>query len=828
MLGQITEETLARDVKARICSKTDINMKNALGYTALHIAAENRHAKSVDLLVKHNADVHILTKESRFSCLHCAALGGNSKILEFLINEGAPLEARDRDERSLLHIAASQGNAGVLGILSIRNSALLEAKDNSGNTPLHAAASAGHSQFVKALLQAGVDVNVLDANDISPLALTKESNTKTILRSHGAGGWTPLMIAAEQGGEKFERLLKAMDCLQCVKDKEYFPSWFRRRVCFYAALTEHAQHDDWIWGGHEPRNLLLTEKGLKISKERDYPDYSCAVGNKVLVYGIHRWELKVDKVSSMWMGITRGIEENNLLDQYPGAAQNFDDVYMLVFHSNGGYINFGKAATFEVVNQQGYTSGQQISFELDMFRHTLSVKINGKLFFLVSGVDDQGVRPYVCMDYSEAVTLVSRKSMVAGDVDSYSDVPGSSSQWVTDPALATVDSMGQLSKRHSADSSPISALGRTKFSTSGAYSWAVQVKNVQEMWIGIAKGDNDRLWRASPIDFGAGDHVLALGSSGALQKNVSGSIRELNRSDSGPCYSSGQKVEVMVNVPDRILKVRVDGMLIRVISGVDLEGFQPYVCIRRSETVILQPVACREMKFDVEKATWKWGAHERQNLKIGGDGQESVTKGTNSPDFSSVVGSEELEGGIHTWSMKVDNVGAMWVGIARNAELDKQPSDVSGEDAYVVAFCSDGSTHIIGSYPSIDAPSSYCFSSGQTVKLELDTLKFRLLMYIDGTLAVTASKVDCRAVRPYVCMDEEESVTLGQRSCSFRAVKSLAVGNDDWHKGFDNSCWSEDIDEALIKHPLAGPSKFDIQNKGYSSVLFAFWNFPTS
>ena len=222
--------------------------------------------------------------------------------------------------------------------------------------------------------------------------------------------------------------------------------------------------------------------------------------------------------------------------------------------------------------------------------------------------------------------------------------------------------------------------------------------------------------------------------------------------------------------------------------------------------------ACREIRFTRESASWRWGSHEPQNLRLSGPDEETITKSTDLPDYSSVIGSEELEGGIQTWSMKVDNVKSMWVGIARNAEenkaLDKQPSNVSGEDAYLVAFGSDGTTVNVGASPSIDSPSGYDFSSGQTVKLELDTLKNRLRMYIDGavTPAVTASNLDCRGLRPYVCMDYAESVTLVEKTCRYRATRSRAIAYDDWRIGFNNANWPDEINEALIKHSLAGPS----------------------
>jgi hypothetical protein len=440
--------------------------------------------------------------------------------------------------------------------------------------------------------------------------------------------------------------------------------------------------------------------------------------------------------------------------------------------------------------------------------------IDEKTVFFASGIDDRGVRPYVCMDYYETALVVSRHSLVAGDADprtSEASALKTAWTWEPDPTLGVVDGAGQFAKIRAADSSPASALGNRKFSPEGVFTWALQVKNVQDMWIGVIKGDGERLRRISPNEWGGGEQVVALSAGGNFFNNLgSGSERELSRLDSGSGYSSGQVVDVVANVAEKWLKVRVDGALVRVISGVDIVGFQPFVCICRSETVVFISSACRETRFTLEDAFWRWGAHEPQNLKLSGSGEETVTKSTDSPDYSSVVGSEELEGGIHTWSLKVENVKSMWVGIARNAEenkaLDRDPSSVSGEDAYLFVFGSDGNQVFIGQSPTIDSPSGYNFASGQTVKLELDTLRQTLRMYIDGAAApaVTASNVDCRGIRPYVCMDYTESVTLGERTSRYRATRSRAIADNDWSKGFDNAIWLDEIDEALIKHPLAG------------------------
>ncbi len=747
-----------------------------------------------------------------------------NEVLKLLIKAEVPMDSKDKDGLSFLHIAAKNGNANVIDIIIEDTSdrpagiALIEARDDSGKTPLLTAVLAGHENFVKALLNAKANVIVEDNSGHSPLAMAKEIAMKTILRSFGAGGWTSLMIAVEQGGREFEQLLKGTEYMQCLRDRKEFPGWFQRLVRFHASLSAQNQGSGWVWGGCS-QNLVVAEEGSRLSKQRR--GHSAAVGSKVLEYGVHEWEIRANNVSNMWVGIARGIEENDLLEVDPSRldAQYHDDVFMLAFQSDGTFKNCGKSAVVEVPYDQGFTSGQLIAFEVDIFRHTLSVKIDNNVVFFASVIDDRGIRPYVCMEFYETAVLVSSLSRISGDADTLlaegTSIPAAWT-WESDPSLATVDGgLFTRKKERAADSSPVSMLARRRFVPEGLYIWALQVKNVQDMWIGVAKGDSETLCCSTPKDCGSGEQVLSLRCSGEIINNLgNGRVMEL----SNPEFFSGQVVEVAVNVAEKWLKVRVDGKLVLVVSGVHMVGFQPYVSICHSESAVLQSVFCRETRFTaIQSASWRWGAREPQSLAFSGLGNETVTKIKDSPDYASVVGSEELDGGIQTWSMKVENVQSMWVGIARNAEenkaLDKYPRETSGEDAYLIAFGCHGGTLVVGQSPgpSIDTSTGYyAFNSGQTVKLELDTYKHCLCMYIDeeSEPTVTASNVDCRAVRPYVCMDNEESVTLLERTCRYKATGSLAIDDDDWEKGFNNTIWPEEVDEALIKHPLAGSSHF--------------------
>ncbi len=99
LLCEVTEESFVAGVKDLILTRSDINKVNADGRNALYVAAENGNAGAVRILLKYNADVTKVEKESGFSCLHAAALGTNVEVIEFLIDVGADIRAIDKCNR---------------------------------------------------------------------------------------------------------------------------------------------------------------------------------------------------------------------------------------------------------------------------------------------------------------------------------------------------------------------------------------------------------------------------------------------------------------------------------------------------------------------------------------------------------------------------------------------------------------------------------------------------------------------------------------------------------------------------------------------------------
>ena len=196
-------------------------------YTPLHEAAGgNEDPAVVAALLEAGADVNARGISDR-TPLHRAAAGNeNPPVIALLLRAGADVNARARGGRTPLHEAgARNGNPDVIAALVESGADVHSWGDDAdairwgGNkfigmtrvniwTPLHeAAAQNGNPTVVKALIEAGADVNTIGEAGITPLFLATSTNEDpAILEALVRGGadvneiypwgWTPLHLAA--------------------------------------------------------------------------------------------------------------------------------------------------------------------------------------------------------------------------------------------------------------------------------------------------------------------------------------------------------------------------------------------------------------------------------------------------------------------------------------------------------------------------------------------------------------------------------------------------------------------------------------------------------
>ena len=201
----------------------DVNAKDEEGETPLHEVAKCGYTEVAELLIDKGADVNARDNDG-WTPLHRAAnpifslnvtevLGraaekGYKEVAQLLIDKGADVNARDNDGERPLHLAAECSHTELAELLIARGADVnakgdarttLELHDSEGQvtvfrtligwTPLHYAVVWGHTEVAEMLIDKGADVNAMDKEGRTPLALavmTAHKAVATLLRKHGA------------------------------------------------------------------------------------------------------------------------------------------------------------------------------------------------------------------------------------------------------------------------------------------------------------------------------------------------------------------------------------------------------------------------------------------------------------------------------------------------------------------------------------------------------------------------------------------------------------------------------------------------------------------
>ncbi|GAB4282904.1 MAG: hypothetical protein Kow0029_28750 [Candidatus Rifleibacteriota bacterium] len=92
-------------------------LKDELGRTPLHLAAEKGDLDLVNILINYGADVNATDNLKGFTPMHYAALHNHCKIIAFLLSRCASLEIQDVDGNMPLHFSAANGCVDAVKIL---------------------------------------------------------------------------------------------------------------------------------------------------------------------------------------------------------------------------------------------------------------------------------------------------------------------------------------------------------------------------------------------------------------------------------------------------------------------------------------------------------------------------------------------------------------------------------------------------------------------------------------------------------------------------------------------------------------------------------------
>ena len=183
-------------LRALVSKKINVNTPQADGTTALHWAAYYNDTETVKLLLKAGASPAV-TNRFGASPLSEAAISGNTELVKVLLDAGADAKtASTLDGETVLMSAARSGNLEAVRLLLDRGADVNARERYKGQTALMWAAAERHAAIVKLLLERGADWKVRSFDrETRPPKLSAASSISPIPR----GGFTALMFAAREG-----------------------------------------------------------------------------------------------------------------------------------------------------------------------------------------------------------------------------------------------------------------------------------------------------------------------------------------------------------------------------------------------------------------------------------------------------------------------------------------------------------------------------------------------------------------------------------------------------------------------------------------------------
>lgn len=148
--GSLFKAVWTNDIATVRSTNTNVNIKDALGRTPLHIAAEKGYAEIVLFLAENGAAVNIADANGNTPLIFIIHKTGNLEITRRLLEKGAAVNAQNRTGETALMYAAWRGHSDIVQLL-LDYHADVSLKNRQGNTALTLAESREHLKIVQML-----------------------------------------------------------------------------------------------------------------------------------------------------------------------------------------------------------------------------------------------------------------------------------------------------------------------------------------------------------------------------------------------------------------------------------------------------------------------------------------------------------------------------------------------------------------------------------------------------------------------------------------------------------------------------------------------------
>jgi len=203
-------------VRTLVQQKADVNAREPDGTTALHWAVRVGSGTIVDVLLSAGADVNAVNRYG-LTPLAVATKAGQTAMMQKLLTAGADVARSGAglpEGQTLLMHAAQIGDVGAVKLLLGAGVPIDARETRTGTTALIWAAAANRADTVRALAEAGAQVNVVSKVTAYPhtqngvgLNGLEEGVSYVGQTVLPRGGWSAVMFAAREGAADAVRAL---------------------------------------------------------------------------------------------------------------------------------------------------------------------------------------------------------------------------------------------------------------------------------------------------------------------------------------------------------------------------------------------------------------------------------------------------------------------------------------------------------------------------------------------------------------------------------------------------------------------------------------------